>query len=243
MPDQETIERAREDAKKGKSPSTQAGEFVHEEIEHVREGKHGARSTKQAIAIGLSKARRAGVKLPRPKVDHLGGDPQESPPRRESCETAAQSGEKTLARDLEGAQTRKQAIRVVGRTITTGSPRRLAPVQDESLAQARPMTASSGRDGYSFRGAVSISFCPVVTRTRPAHWRREILSSFLVAQAWAFTYRLGTGKFYKEAIFARDKIQNPSGGNLIHGPSRWFSTTGRRAPRLLLSARSQTTWI
>lgn len=64
MPDSETLERAREDAREGKSPSTQAGEFVHEEIEHVREGKHGARSTKQAIAIGLSKARRAGVKLP-----------------------------------------------------------------------------------------------------------------------------------------------------------------------------------
>lgn len=66
MPDQETLERAREDAAEGKSPSTQAGEFVREEIEHVREGKHGARSTKQAIAIGLSKARRAGVKLPPP---------------------------------------------------------------------------------------------------------------------------------------------------------------------------------
>jgi hypothetical protein len=64
MPDRETLERAREDAREGKSPSTQAGEFVREEIEHVREGKHGARSTKQAIAIGLSKARRAGVKLP-----------------------------------------------------------------------------------------------------------------------------------------------------------------------------------
>jgi hypothetical protein len=64
MPEQETIERAREDAREGKSPSTQAGEFVREEIEHVREGKHGARSAKQAIAIGLSKARRAGVKLP-----------------------------------------------------------------------------------------------------------------------------------------------------------------------------------
>ena len=64
MPEQETIERAREDEREGKSPSTQAGEFVREEIEHVREGKHGARSTKQAIAIGLSKARRAGVKLP-----------------------------------------------------------------------------------------------------------------------------------------------------------------------------------
>ena len=58
-----TIERAKKDAREGKSPSTQAGEFVHEEIEHIREGKHGARSAKQAIAIGLSKARRAGVKL------------------------------------------------------------------------------------------------------------------------------------------------------------------------------------
>jgi hypothetical protein len=67
MPEQETIERAREDAREGKSPSTQAGEFVREEMEHIREGKHGARSPQQAIAIGLSKARRAGVKLPPPK--------------------------------------------------------------------------------------------------------------------------------------------------------------------------------
>src|SRR4026208_1175897 len=63
MPKQTTVERAREARRQHKSPSTQAGEFVHEEIEHVREGKHGARSTKQAIAIGLSKARRAGVRL------------------------------------------------------------------------------------------------------------------------------------------------------------------------------------
>ena len=67
MPEQETIERAQEDKREGKSPSTQAGEFVREEMEHIREGKHGARSAKQAIAIGLSKARRAGVKLPPPK--------------------------------------------------------------------------------------------------------------------------------------------------------------------------------
>jgi hypothetical protein len=66
MPEKKTIERAREDAREGKSPSTQAGEFVREEIHHVREGKHGAASAKQAIAIGLSKARRAGVKLPAP---------------------------------------------------------------------------------------------------------------------------------------------------------------------------------
>jgi hypothetical protein len=67
MPDEETIERAKEDEREGKSPSTQAGEFVREEVHHVREGKHGARSPQQAIAIGLSKARRAGVKLPPPK--------------------------------------------------------------------------------------------------------------------------------------------------------------------------------
>lgn len=67
MPERATIKRARKDKREGKSPSTQAGEFVREEIHHIREGKHGARSAKQAIAIGLSKARRAGVKLPAPK--------------------------------------------------------------------------------------------------------------------------------------------------------------------------------
>lgn len=67
MPEQHTMERAREDAREGKSPSTQAGEFVREEMDHIREGKHGAASTKQAIAIGLSKARRAGVKLSPPR--------------------------------------------------------------------------------------------------------------------------------------------------------------------------------
>lgn len=67
MPEKTTIKRARKDAREGKAPTTQAGEFVREEMEHIRRGKHGARSTKQAIAIGLSKARRAGVKLAPPK--------------------------------------------------------------------------------------------------------------------------------------------------------------------------------
>jgi Family of unknown function (DUF6496) len=67
MPEKETLERARKAKKQGKSASTQAGEFVKEEMDHVREGKHGARSPQQAIAIGLSKARRAGVKLRPPK--------------------------------------------------------------------------------------------------------------------------------------------------------------------------------
>src|SRR5207237_10835943 len=66
MPEKETLERAKEDKREGKARSTEAGEIVREEMEHVREGKHGARSTKQAIAIGLSKARRAGVKLKPP---------------------------------------------------------------------------------------------------------------------------------------------------------------------------------
>ncbi len=64
MPDKETMKRAQRDKREGKSPSTQAGEFVREEIHHVREGKHGVKNTKQAIAIGLAKARRAGVELP-----------------------------------------------------------------------------------------------------------------------------------------------------------------------------------
>jgi hypothetical protein len=67
MPDKKTLKRAQQDKREGKSPSTQAGEFVREEMEHIREGKHGARSAKQAIAIGLSKARRAGVALKAPR--------------------------------------------------------------------------------------------------------------------------------------------------------------------------------
>jgi len=67
MPKKSTLQKAKKDQRQGKSPTTQAGEFVREEIEEIRAGKHGARSTKQAIAIGLSKARRAGVKLPAPR--------------------------------------------------------------------------------------------------------------------------------------------------------------------------------
>ena len=66
MPDRKTLRRAQRDKREEKSPSTQAGEFVREEMEHIREGKHGARSPQQAIAIGLSKARRAGIELKPP---------------------------------------------------------------------------------------------------------------------------------------------------------------------------------
>src|SRR5512138_3581830 len=86
MPERKTREAAERDRREGRSPSTQAGEFVREEIEHVRQGKHGARSTKQAIAIGLSKARKAGVALPPRGKQHTTGKtrrPQNRPsPRR-----------------------------------------------------------------------------------------------------------------------------------------------------------------
>lgn len=81
MPEKKTIERAKKDKEEGKAPSTQAGEFVREEIHHIREGKHGAQSTQQAIAIGLSKARRAGVRLPPPEKGTASEETRESAKR------------------------------------------------------------------------------------------------------------------------------------------------------------------
>ncbi len=106
MPEEEVVERAREDAREGKSPSTQAGEFVREEMHHVREGKHGARSPQQAIAIGLSKARRAGVKLGPPKSGTA--SPKVRAASRARYEErpgiiAIKAVKKTFARDFECA--------------------------------------------------------------------------------------------------------------------------------------------
>ena len=91
MPERQTLRRAQQAKRQGKSPTTQAGAFVHEEIEHIREGKHGARSAKQAIAIGLSKARRAGVKL--------------KPPRKGQ---ASERTRKSAARDYRAGQTSRR---------------------------------------------------------------------------------------------------------------------------------------
>ena len=95
MPEKETLERAQRDKRGGKAASTQAGEFVREEIHHVREGKHGARSTKQAIAIGLSKARRAGVGLPPPKAGTTSASTREQA-RRDTAK--GRRGTKTTSR-------------------------------------------------------------------------------------------------------------------------------------------------
>src|SRR5262247_1172815 len=103
MPEKETLQRARADKRAGKSSSTQAGEFVREEIHHVREGKHGARSTKQAIAIGLSKARRAGVKLPPPGRGQASEETRQSA-RRDAA--AGRRGRKPISRRRSRAVTK-----------------------------------------------------------------------------------------------------------------------------------------
>src|SRR5438876_10489207 len=97
MPEKATLERAKRDQAAGKAPSTQAGEFVREEMDHIREGKHGAASTKQAIAIGLSKARRAGVKLPPPKAGKASAQTRKKA-ERDLKKGQSSSGKKTSAK-------------------------------------------------------------------------------------------------------------------------------------------------
>ena len=105
MPERETIERARRDKRQGKSASTQAGEFVREEMHHIRERKHGASSAKQAIAIGLSKARRAGVKLPPPRKG------QTSEKTRRSAVSAYRKGQRGVRPSATRSRARLKALR------------------------------------------------------------------------------------------------------------------------------------
>jgi Family of unknown function (DUF6496) len=124
MPEKETIERAQEDAREGKSPSTQAGEFVREEIHHVREGKHGVRSPEQAIAIGLSKARKAGVKLP--------------PPPAGSASTSTKSSAKQSSRRQKPSRNRSQAtLKALKRAGRSGASRKALSKQARSVAAKR----------------------------------------------------------------------------------------------------------
>jgi hypothetical protein len=128
MPEKKTIERAKREKRQGKAPSTQAGEFVREEIHHIREGKHGARSTKQAIAIGLSKARRAGVKLQPP------GKGEASEETRRSAAHAirrSHSGRRPSARRSRATE---RALRREGRSAAS---RRALSRQARSAAQRR----------------------------------------------------------------------------------------------------------
>jgi len=137
MPDKKTLERAREDKREGKSPSTQAGEFVREEMDHIREGKHGARSTKQAIAIGLSKARRAGVKLSPPR------EGEASPETREHAIQDARKGRAGARRKPSTKRSRatSRALRREGHKAAS----RQALAKQARTAAARRSAASRSR--------------------------------------------------------------------------------------------------
>jgi len=132
MPSQSTTRKAKEDLRKGKKPTTAAGEFVHEEIEHVRSGKHGARSTKQAIAIGLSKARRAGV-------------PLKPPAKGKASEQTRRSAERAYAAGQHKGKTRSPSKR---RSAATSRALRREPqgtVSHAALAQHARNTAPTHR--------------------------------------------------------------------------------------------------
>ncbi len=150
MPEKKTMKRARRDAQEGKAPSTQAGEFVREEMEHIRKGKHGARSTKQAIAIGLSKARRAGVPLRPPKEGAT------SEKTRKSAERAYEKGQAhepvspRRSRAIEKALKRepRQAVSrtALSRQARSAARRRTAA---ERSAAARKAVRTKGPRGRS----------------------------------------------------------------------------------------------
>jgi hypothetical protein len=135
MPEKETLDRAEEDRREGKAPSTQAGEFVREEMHHVREGKHGARSTKQAIAIGLSKARRAGVPL--------------TPPRRGKKQTK-KSAARAYRAGRAGGRGRRPSVtrsRAVSRALR----------REGRAAASRPALARQARTAAARRSATARS--------------------------------------------------------------------------------------
>src|SRR6266581_2998643 len=148
MPEKKTIERARQDAREGKAPSTQAGEFVREEMEHIRKGKHGARSTKQAIAIGLSKARRAGVKLPPPKKgkateatrtkaarDYSKG---QSSPGRAASRTRSRATEKALKREGKQAASHESLSRQAHASARSRGPASLSRAAQKAVRTKGP---------------------------------------------------------------------------------------------------------
>jgi hypothetical protein len=131
MPEKEVIERARKDKREGKSPSTQAGEFVREEFHHVREGKHGARSPEQAIAIGLSKARRSGVRLKPPKKG--------SAKTRKSAHSAYRAGSKNGRKpSVKRSRATRRALRKEGHRAASRSA-----ISKQAKKAARKRSAAS----------------------------------------------------------------------------------------------------
>lgn len=148
MPDQETLKRAEEDRRAGKSSSTQAGEFVREEIHHIRDGKHGARSAKQAIAIGLSKARRAGVKLPPPKA------------------AASEETKKQAARDTARGHERKLKVSATRSRATLKALKKEADAAGTPLALARQAKASARKRSAADRSMAAQKAARTRARSR-----------------------------------------------------------------------------
>lgn len=135
MPERKTLERARKAKREGKAPTTQAGEFVREEMEHIREGKHGARSSKQAIAIGLSKARRAGVKLKPPRKG------QASSRTRKSAARAYRAGQR--GRKRPSAARSRATLRALKREPRRAASHKALSRQARSAARRRRRRTSA----------------------------------------------------------------------------------------------------
>jgi hypothetical protein len=157
MPEKETIERAHEDEREGKSPSTQAGEFVREEMHHIREGKHGAASPQQAIAIGLSKARRAGVKLRAPKRGR-----------------ASSSVRRRAQRDLRKGRTSRRRKPSSRRSrAVRGALRRFGRKAASRSSLSRQARRSSRRRGRSNRRAAAMRAARTRSRTTRGRFTRS----------------------------------------------------------------------
>jgi hypothetical protein len=137
MPEKRTLERARRDREQGKAPSTQAGEFVREEMEHIREGKHGARSAKQAIAIGLSKARRSGIDLQPP-----GPGEASNSVRKRAAKDLARGHGADAKRQPSARRSRATKNALKRESGSAASPASLAR-QARSAARRRPATQRS----------------------------------------------------------------------------------------------------
>jgi hypothetical protein len=132
MPEKQTLERVRRDRREGKAPSTQAGEFIREEVDHIREGKHGARSARQAIAIGLSKARRAGVDLPPPAKGKT------SEKTRKSAASAYARGHGAAARKAAAPKRSRATEAVLKREGHAAAGHAALAAQARRAARARP---------------------------------------------------------------------------------------------------------
>jgi Family of unknown function (DUF6496) len=137
MPNKETLRRAQRDKRQGKAASTQAGEFIREEMHHIREGKHGARSAKQAVAIGLSKARRAGVELPAPEK---GTVPEKT---RKSAKRAYELGHGATPKRRSTARRAAASKRALKREPRTAASTRALSRQAHSAARRRPAAQRS----------------------------------------------------------------------------------------------------